>query len=238
MTDIPEMSVGLLIYAHHNNCLKTFTRNEQQQIFKTLPTLIQKNIQGQIISLEPISGLYLNNSVDTVSIYTITLEDMQALRPNIEKYRQVTERTLNYTLALLTDIHTHSPSASQLTGIPFSKSFISFIDQQKALIMSSSPPKHKCAECSHAYRTKSALARHRKKRHHNKHSNSIDNTEGKETYLPPILSDMNCPATYTDFFHMKSKTRQLPPDNKRVVKFVAPRFPLEMLHLAEQVNFP
>ena len=85
MTDIPEMSVGLLIYAHHNNRLKNFTRNEQQQIFKTLPTLIQKNIQGQIISLEPISGLYLNNSVDTVSIYTITLEDMQALRPNIDK---------------------------------------------------------------------------------------------------------------------------------------------------------
>ena len=148
--------LGILIYAHHNNRLKNFTRNEQQQIFKTLPTLIQENIQEQIILLEPISGIYINNSEDTVSIYTITLEDMQALQPNIEKYRQVTERTLNYTLALLTDIHTHISSASQLTEIPFSKSFISFIDQQKAFIMSSSPPKHKCVECSLAYRTKSS----------------------------------------------------------------------------------
>ena len=233
-----SVNLGLLIYAHHNNCLKNFTRNEQRQIFKTLPTLIQENIQEQILSLEPISGIYLNNSVDAVSIYPITLEDMQALRPNIEKYRQVTERTLNYTLALLTDIHTHIPSASQLTEIPFSKSFISFIDQQKAFIMSSSPPKHKCAECNHAYRTKSALARHRKKRHHNKHSNSIDSTEEKETYLPPILSDINCPATYTDFFQMKAKTRQLPPNNKKTIKFVAPRYPLTMLQLAEEVNFP
>ena len=78
--------LGILIYAHHNNRQKNFTRNEQQQIFKTLPTLIQENIQEQIISLEPISGIYLNNSEDAVSIYTIMLEDMQALRPNIEKY--------------------------------------------------------------------------------------------------------------------------------------------------------
>ena len=233
-----SVNLGLLIYAHHNNRLKNFTRKEQQQIFKTLPTLIQENIQEQIIPLEPISGIYINNSEDTVSIYTITLEDMQALRPNIEKYRQVTERTLNYTLALLTDIHTHITSASQLTEIPFSKSFISFIDQQKAFIMSSSPPKHKCVECSLAYRTKSSLARHRKKRHPNKHSNSIDSTEGKETYLPPILSDINCPATYTDFFQMKAKTRQLPPNNKKNIKFVAPRYPLTMLQLAEEVNFP
>ena len=69
-------NLGILIYAHHNNRLKNFTRNEQQQIFKTLPTLIQENIQEQIISLEPISGIYLNNSEDAVSIYTITLEDM------------------------------------------------------------------------------------------------------------------------------------------------------------------
>ena len=50
--------LGILIYAHHNNRLKIFTRNEQQQIFKTLPTLIQENIQEQIISLESILGIY------------------------------------------------------------------------------------------------------------------------------------------------------------------------------------
>ena len=230
-----SVNLGLLIYAHHNR-LKNFTRNEQQQIFKTLPTLIQENIQEQIISLEPISGIYLNNSVDAVRIYTITLEDMQALRPNIDKYRQVTERTLNYTLALLADIHTHIPSASQLIEIPFCMSLISFINWQKDFIMSSSPPEHKCVECSHAYQTKSSLARHRKKRHPDKHSNSMDSTEEKETYFPPILSDINCPVTYTEFFQMKAKTRQLPPNNKKNIEFVAPRYPLTMLQQKKSIS--
>ena len=70
---LSSVNIGLLIYAHHNNRLNKFTRNEQQQIFKTLPTLIQENIQQQIISLEPISGIYLNNSEDAVSIYTCLL---------------------------------------------------------------------------------------------------------------------------------------------------------------------
>ena len=35
-----------------------------------------------------------------------------------------------------------------------------------------------------------------------------------------------------------AKTRRLPPSNKRLEKFVAPRFPLTMLQLTEQVNYP
>ena len=37
---------------------------------------------------------------------------------------------------------------------------------------------------------------------------------------------------------MKAKTRQLPPNNNKSIKFVAPRYPLTMLQLAEEVNFP
>ena len=60
----------------------------------------------------------------------------------------------------------------------------------------------------------------------------------KQTYFPPILDDSSCPATYHTFWKLEAKTRRLPPKNEKTTKFVAPRFPLTMLQLAEQCNFP
>ena len=60
----------------------------------------------------------------------------------------------------------------------------------------------------------------------------------KQTYQPPILGESNCPQTYHTFWKMMAKTRRLPPSNKRLEKFVAPRFPLTMVQLTEQVNYP
>ena len=149
----------------------------------------------------------------------------------------MSKRTLKYTLMRAKDVQ---PYASPLTQI-YNNNHL--IDTYKASIMSESNPKHKCAECSHAYRTKSALARHRKTRHSIKNKNShvalsSDNNLQKEIFKPPILEEASCPSTYNIYWNLKAKTRRLPPDNRKVLKFVAPRFPMTMLQLAEQVNFP
>ena len=60
----------------------------------------------------------------------------------------------------------------------------------------------------------------------------------KQTYRPPILDDTSCPTTYHTFWKLKAQTRRLPPNQTKISKYVAPRFSLTMLQLAEQCNIP
>ena len=269
-------SPGVLIYAHHNQVLKTFTRTELHEVFKTLSYSKQDKVKRKLEDANhPIAGIYLDNSTrpDTTEVFTIRdMRDMQTLHHKPRLYNRITKKSLNYTLALLTDIHTHVPSVSQLTKISNSKSFM---DQLKSLITSSSPPTYQCSKCTRTYETTADLQRHTTAKHPKKHkhknkqrhslpthhrshssassssssssaSRSVERNDpttyptilNKQTYQPPILDSSSCPSTYTIFWNLKAKTRKLPPENKRIEKFVAPHFPRTMLKLAEQVNFP
>ena len=228
--------LNVLIYVQHCQTLKTFTPAEQQEVLNTMP--FAHEIKCKLDHVGPIAAIYLDNSTtsETTNVYTITLNGMQRLYEKLT-YVQMSKRTLKYTLIRAKDVQ---PYASPLTQI-YNNNHL--IDTYKASIMSESNPKRKCAECSHAYRTKSALARHRKTRHSIKNKNShvalsSDNNLQKEIFKPPILEEASCPSTYNIYWNLKAKTRRLPPDNRKVLKFVAPRFPITMLQLAEQVNFP
>ena len=104
-----------------------------------------------------------------------------------------------------------------------------------------------CPQCKRSLHTPSALARHTKDKHPSKPQHelsssklnqSTDSTCHKPTYKPPILEEPSCPPTYHIFWNLKAKTRRLSPNAKGYTRFVAPRFPLTTLQLAEQVNFP
>ena len=102
--------------------------------------------------------------------------------------------------------------------------------------------KCQCLKCPKHFATPSALARHTKDKHPSKPKNklsspkqSTDSSFHKPTYKPPILEEPSCPPNFRVFFNLKAKTRKLP---KSYARFVAPRFPLTMLQLAERVHFP
>ena len=94
-----------------------------------------------------------------------------------------------------------------------------------------------CLKCSKHFATPSALARHlsQSPRHSSKPKLPTDGR--KPTYKPPILEESTCPPTYHTFWNLKAKTRKLP-HKLPITKYVAPRFPREMLQCAEQVDFP
>ena len=241
----PEMSLaqdpGILIYSQHKH-LKTLTTAEQKQALKALPHHIQLEIKDKLAHVGPIAAIFFDNNIDpdTTVTSTINLKGMLDLQLQHKLiYRESIQRQLHFTLALTKDVQ---PYAVPLTQIYNSKHII---DTYKVSILQSLNPNHQCSECHHSYHKRSALTRHTKKRHPNKLKHShlapttlpSDSSLQKETFQPPILEEA-CPSTYHIFWNLKAKTRQLPPDNKKVVKFVAPRFPLTMLQLAEQVNFP
>ena len=101
--------------------------------------------------------------------------------------------------------------------------------------------KCQCLKCPKHFATPSALARHTKDKHKqpkNKLSSpKTDSSFHKPTYKPPILEEPSCPPNFRVFFNLKAKTRRLP-TVKSYARFVAPRFPLTMLQLAERVHFP
>ena len=106
---------------------------------------------------------------------------------------------------------------------------------------------YQCLQCPKHFTTPSALARHAKDKHSSKPKHklttpklnqSTESTFQKPTYKPPILEEPSCPPNFRVFFNLKAKTRRLPPNVKSYAKFVAPRFPLTMLQLAERVHFP
>ena len=241
----PEMSLaqdpGILIYSQHKH-LKTLTTAEQQQALKALPQHIQLPLISKLAHVGPIAAIYFENNTDsgTTNISTISLKSMLDLQLQQKLiYRESIQRQLHFTLALTKDVQ---PYAVPLTQIHNSKHII---DTYKASIFQSLNPNHQCSECHHSYHKRSALTRHTKKRHPNKLKHShlapttlpSDSSLQQETFQPPILEEASCPPTYHIFWNLRAKTRQLPPDNKKVVKFVAPRFPLRMLQLAERVNF-
>ena len=107
--------------------------------------------------------------------------------------------------------------------------------------------KCQCLKCPKHFATPSALARHTKDKHPSKPKHklaspelnqSTDNTFHKPTYKPPILEEPSCPPNFRVFFNLKAKTRKVRPNVKGYTRFVAPRFPLTMLQLAERVHFP
>ena len=258
----PIPKPGVLIYAHHKQVLKNFTRKELSEVFKSLPQSTQETVKHTLADAgHPIAGIYLNNNSnsDTTKLFAITLRDMHILRGNIF-YKTVTRNTLTYTLALLSEIYTHVPSVTQIPKITNSRHFI---EQYKALIMTSDTPgtphlidssrhKHQAtASHTHSQKKKAKQAKARRK-HHIKTASSSSEAESispertkgtdsilqTQTYQPPILGESTCPQTYHTFWKMKAKTRRLPPSNTKLEKFVAPRFPLTMLQLTEQVNYP
>ena len=247
MTDTPEMSLaqetgilGILIYSQHKH-IKQLTTAEQQQALKALSHHIQLDIKDKLAHAGPIAAIFFDNSIDTAKLSVITLKGMLDLQLQQKLiYRESIQRQLHFTLAFTKDVH---PYAVPLTQIYNSKHII---DTYKASIFQSLNPKYQCSECHHSYHKRSALTRHTKKRHPNKLKHShlapatlpSNSSLQKETFQPPILEEASCPSTYHIFWNLKAKTRQLPPDNKKVVKFVAPRFPLTMLQLTEQVNYP
>ena len=106
---------------------------------------------------------------------------------------------------------------------------------------------YQCLQCPKHFTTPSALARHAKDKHSSKPKHklttpklnqSTESTFQKPTYKPPILEEPSCPPNFRVFFNLKAKTRRLPPNVKSYARFVAPRFPLTMLQLAERVHFP
>ena len=266
---------GVLVYAHHNQVLKNFTRREIYEVFKPLSHSQQDKVRRKLEDAgHPIAGVYLDNSssLDTLKVFAIALRDMHTLRQNLF-YKTVTKNTLTYTLALLSEIHTYVPLVTQITQISDSRHFM---EHCKALIMApattgkpnpldSSQHKHR-ASTSKTQKKKAKQEKSRSKRNKDKHSpgtpdltdssssTSSSSTETnsvsperirgtnsillKQTYQPPILGESTCPQTYHTFWKLKAKTRKLPPSYKKLVKFVAPRFPLTMLQLTEQVNYP
>ena len=241
-----QNKTGILIYSQHKH-IKRITTAEQQQALKALPHHIQLEIKDNLDKLDklagPIAAIFFDNNSDpdTTELFVITLNSMLDLQLQQKLiYRESIQRQLHFTLALTKDVQ---PYAVPLTHIYNSKHII---DAYKASIFQSLNPKYQCSECHHSYHKRSALTRHTKKWHPDKikHSHLAPGTLSshsslqKETFQPPILKEASCPSTYHIFWNLKAKTRQLPPDNKKVVKFVAPRFPLETLQLAEQVNFP
>ena len=242
----PEMLLaqdpGILIYSQHKH-LKTLTTAEQQQALKALPQHIQISLISKLAQVGPIAAIYFENNTDsdTTNISTISLKGMLDLQLQQRLiYREFIQRQVHFTLAHTKDVQ---PYAVPLTQIHSSKHII---DTYKASIFQSFNSNHQCSECHHSYHKRSALTRHTKKRHPNKPKHShlapttlpSDSSLQMETFQPPILVEASCPPTYHIFWNLKAKTRQLPPNNKKVVKFVAPRFPLRMLQLAERVNFP
>ena len=183
----PIPKPGVLIYAHHKQVLKNFNRKELSEVFKSLPQSTQETVKHTLADAgHPIAGIYLNNnsSSDTTKLLVITLRDMHTLCGNIF-YKSVTRNTLTYTLALLSEIYTHVPSVTQIPKIPNSRHFI---EQYKALIMTSDTPgtphlldssrhKHQ-ATASHTHsqkkKVKQAKARHK---HHTETASSSSEAE-------------------------------------------------------------
>ena len=267
---------GVLIYAHHNQSLKNFTRKELYEVFKILSHSKQDKVHRKLQDAgHPIAGIYINSSshLDTTQVFAITLRDMRILQHNIF-YKTVTKNTLTYTFALLSEIHAHAPLVTQTAQILDSRHFI---EHYRTLIMApgttgnpnpldSSNHRHR-APASKNQRKKAKQKKSKSKSKKNKKhspdspyltdsssSSTSSSTETdlvspertqstnsilqKQTYQPPILGDSTCPQTYHTFWKLKAKTRKLPPSNKKLVKYVAPRFPLTMLQLTEQVNYP
>ena len=227
--------LNVLIYVQHCRTLKIFTPAEQQEVLNTMPYSIQDEIKCKLDHVGPIAAIYLDNSTtsEATIVYTITLNGMQHLYRKLN-YLHKSKRTLKYTLALIKDVQ---PYASPLTQIYNSNHLI---DTYKASIMSESNPNHQCSKCDHSYRKRSALARHTKTRHPIKNKNSHDNNLQKEIFTPPILEEASCPSTYKIYWNLKAKTRKVHARYTQGtrLKSVAPRFPLTMLQLAEEINFP
>ena len=266
-------SLGILIYSHREQCLKTLDLTEQQKVFKALPQSTQERVQYKLASAGSFAGIFLDNSrnENTTQVYTLTTKEMRILRNKLY-YKTVPKKNLNFTLAPLSEVQKHAPKLVQRIKIPNSKQFM---DSGRKFIMDSVPNypdsshKDSKAKSSHSQsqshsKTKHNASSHRKK-HRNGHSSpnlnltdsspssasssdydsdaknrdpSTNSIMQKQIYRPPILDETSCPTTYHAFWKLKAKTRRLPPNNEKLTKFVAPHFPLTMLQLAEQCNFP
>ena len=266
-------SLGILIYSHREQSLKTLDLTEQQKVFKALPQSTQERVRYKLASAGSFAGIFLDNSKNenTTTVHTLTTKEMRILRNKLY-YKTVPKKTLNFTLAPLSEVQKHAPKLVQRIKIPNSKQFM---DSGRKFIMDSVPnyqdPNHKDSKAKSAHsqsqshsKSKHNASSHRKK-HRSGHSpptpNLTDSSPSsasssdsdsatkfrdpstnsimqKQIYQPPILDDASCPATYHAFWKLKAKTRRLPPNNEKLTKFVAPHFPLTMLQLAEQCNFP
>ena len=59
----------------------------------------------------------------------------------------------------------------------------------------------------------------------------------KQIYEPPILDQLDCPRLYITFWGLRALTLRETANNKRMSRFVAPKFPINMLELEKQVNY-
>ena len=231
-----DSETGILIYSSHANLPKKMTLKERKQVVKKLPNCVQEEIEDKLANLgRPIAAIF----IDYRQVSTITLQGMQNLQSKL--YPLQSQTNIGYALAAASEVQ---PYALPLTKIYNNKHVI---DLYKASLIAAfdTRQRYNCPKCKCSYATPSALARHTTDKHSPqpkdpplKDNHRTKSLPPRETYRPPILDEQNCPFNYHAFWQLKAKTRRLPPSNRRNHRFVAPRLPLTMLQLAEQVNFP
>ena len=60
----------------------------------------------------------------------------------------------------------------------------------------------------------------------------------KQIFQPTIIDQLDCPPAYITFWNLRAFTRRLSKKDKPMSRFVAPKFPINMLELEKQVNYP
>ena len=236
-----DSETGILIYSSHANLPKKMTLKERKQVVKKLPNCIQEEIAAIFIdsaAYTQVAAIFIDSAAYT-QVSTITLQGMQSLQSKL--YPLQSQTNIGYALAAASEVQ---PYALPLTKIYNNKHVI---DLYKASLIAAfdTRQRYNCPKCKCSYATPSALGRHTTDKHspQPKDPPLKDNhrTKGlppRETYRPPILDEQNCPFNYHVFWQLTAASRRLPPSNRRNHRFVAPRLPLTMLQLAEQVNFP
>ena len=60
----------------------------------------------------------------------------------------------------------------------------------------------------------------------------------KQIFHPAIMDQLDCPPAYKTFWTLRAFTRRLSKKDKPMPRWVAPKFPINMLELEKQVNYP
>ena len=60
----------------------------------------------------------------------------------------------------------------------------------------------------------------------------------KQIYQPTIIDQLDCPPAYITFWNLRAFTRRISKKDKPMSRFVAPKFPINMLELEKEVNYP
>ena len=184
--------LGVLIYAHHNHNLKTFTRAELSEVFKTLPHDVQTEVRRLLTSARPApAGIYLVNSKqrDTTKVYSIPLGAMRLLSGKLF-YKTVTRNDLTYTLASLSEMKPHLKQyITKLVG------HIDFFNRLKSVILTSNNPNHRESKSKQSKAVaksrdlKKSKSSRTKKRHRSQSDSSKSTSPSSRSVSPEPTKD-------------------------------------------------